>query len=369
MRGIITFATLALVAASAVWSEEDERSATFGNDSFHAGDRVVVDDPVPGDALLAGGEVELRGSVGGDVAAAGGEVTIGGTVDEDLYAAGGRVRVTGKVSGSARLAGGEVEVAEDGSIEDGVSIGGGQVEIRGHIGRYLQVAGGEVRLDGRVDGDVNVSSGQLTVGPRAVISGRLTHRGPNEARVSPDAQVAGGVQYVPEKHDGRLFGRVFGAFAFVWLLGWTLIGVLLIALLPQATTAVTDRIRERPGMAALVGFAVLCLVPIAVLVSAITIIGIPLAILLALLYVIVLPLGYLASVVAAVDALLPRVRKTGTHSTLLRVGAFVVAAIVIYLITRIDFLGGLVAFALVIIGLGGIALRFRRRPALTPSPG
>lgn len=367
MRAIVTFAMLGLAAATAVGS--DERSASFGNDVFRAGDRVVFTDTVAGDALLTGGEVELQGSVGGDVAAAGGEVDVGGSIGQDLYAAGGRVTVRGKVGGSARLAGGDVEIAENASIEDGVSIGGGEVTLRGHVGRYLQVAGGNVRIDGRVDGDVNVSSGHLSVGPNAVVGGRLTYRGRDEPDVDSAAQIAGGVEHVSRRRDGRVGERVFGAFAFVWWLGWTLIGVLLIALLPQATRSITDRIRERPGASALMGFAVLCGVPIAILITAITVIGIPLAILLALAYILLLPLGYLAAVAAVVDALLPRVRRAAPPTTLMRVGAFVLAAVVIYLVTRIDFVGGLVAFALLIVGLGG--LLFAARPGSgrgTPEP-
>jgi cytoskeletal protein CcmA (bactofilin family) len=367
MRAIVTFATLAFVAAAAAGS--DERSTSLGDDVFRAGDRVVFADTVTGDALLTGGEVELQGSVGGDVAAAGGEVAIDGDVGQDLYAAGGRVDVRGKVSGSARLAGGDVEIAESASIADGVSIGGGEVRVRGHIGRYLQVAGGDVRIDGRVDGDVNVSSGRLSVGPDAVIAGRLTHRGPRQPDIDSGAQIVGGVDHVAKRRDGNVAGRVFGAFAFVWWLGWTLIGVLLIALLPQATRTITDGIRARPGASALLGFAFLCLVPIAILITAITLIGIPLAILLALVYVLLLPLGYLSAVAAAVDALLPRVRKAGPPTTLMRVGAFVLAAVVIYLVTRIDFVGGLVAFALLIVGLGGLV--FAAKPGtrrVAPEP-
>lgn len=367
MRAFVTFGMLGLFAAAAVWP--DERSASLGSDVFRAGDRVVFTDTVTGDALLTGGEVDLQGSVGGDVAAAGGEVEIGGSVGQDLYAAGGRVTVRGRVSGSARLAGGKVEVAENASIEDGVSIAGGEVRLRGEVGRYLQIAGGNVRIDGRVDGDVNVSAGRLSVGPGAVIAGRLTHRGPDEPHVDSGAQIAGGVDHVSKRRDGKVAGRVFGAFAFVWWLGWTSIGVLLIALLPQATRAITDRIRTRPGAAALLGFAVLCLVPIAILIAAITLIGIPLAILLALVYVILLPLGCLASVAALVDALLARVRKTAPPTTLMRAGAFVLAAIVIYLVTRIDFVGGLVAFAFLIVGLGGLV--FAAKPGSrrgTPEP-
>jgi cytoskeletal protein CcmA (bactofilin family) len=367
MRTIVTFATLALFAATAVGSEE--RSTTLGNDVFRAGDRVVFTDTVTGDALLTGGSVELQGSVGGDVAAAGGDIDLGGSVGQDLYAAGGRVTVRGKVSGSARLAGGEVEVAESASIEDGVSIGGGEVTLRGHVGRYLQVAGGNVRLNGRVDGDVNVSSGRLSVGPDAVISGRLRHRGPDEPDVDSGAQIGGGVEHTATRHDDRVLGGVFGVFSFVWWLGWTLIGVLLIALLPQATRTITDRIRERPGASALLGFAALCIVPIAILITAITLIGIPIAILLTLAYFLLLPLGYLAAVAAVVDALLPRLQQAAAPTTLMRVGLFVGIAVVIYLVTRIDFVGGLVAFALLIIGLGG--LLFAARPGTrrgTPAP-
>lgn len=363
-----TFALLSLALAFAATGVAlgREQALRIGNDVFLAGDEAAFRDDVTGDALLAGGEVSFEGSTGGDAVLAGGRVQVRGNVGEDLYAAGGEVSVGGTIAGSARVTGGEVRIDESARINDGLSVAGGRVELNGHAGRYVQIAGGEVRINGRVDGDVGVSSGELVIGPRAVIEGRVTHRGPRAPRVDSSAQVQGGVHHVPSKDvDGHALRKLFTFAALLWLAGWTIVGILILGLLPGASRAVTDTVRSRPWAAVLLGLALCFAIPVVIVLCAITLVGIPLALLLLCLYLVLLPLGYLASVATLGDWLLPRLRGGKPVTTPMRIGVFVLVLVVAYLITRIPVIGGLIVLALLLAGLGGLVLAVvpRRQPA------
>jgi hypothetical protein len=367
-RLVVLALSLLALAPQASLSTEG-RSSRVGNDVFAAGDHAAIRAEVNGDALLAGGEVTLEGRVGGDAALAGGRIALRGDVGEDVYAAGGELTIAGRIGGSARLAGGEITVTEDASVADGLSLAGGRIELLGHVGQYAQIAGGEVRINGRVDGDVNVSSGSLVVGPDTVIEGRLTYRGREEARVSENARVRDGVVHVPARRHGRAFERMFTTFTVIWLAGWTIVGILLLALLPHASRTVTDTLRARPGTALLVGLALLCVIPIVIVLGAITVVGLPLALLLVCLYLVLLPIGYLISVAALGDWLLPKLRRGKPVTTAMRIGTFILAIIIVYLLTRVPMLGGLVALLVVLAGIGALGLSIgRRRTAATAAP-
>lgn len=364
---LLALSLLALHSPAALSKEvRSFRVFSVGNDVFAAGDHASVRGEVNGDALLAGGEVTLEGRVGGDAALAGGRIALRGDVAEDVYAAGGELTIAGRIGGSARITGGEITITEDASIADGLSIAGGRIELLGHAGQYAQIAGGEVRINGRVDGDVNVSSGSLVIGPDTVIEGRLTYRGREEARVSENARVRDGVVHVPDRRHGR-FERMFTAFTVIWLAGWTIVGIVLLALLPQASRTITDTLRARPGASLLVGLALLCVIPIIIVLGAITVVGLPLALLLVCLYLVLLPIGYLTSVAALGDWLLPKLRREKPVTTIMRIGTFILALIVVYLVTRIPVLGGLVAFLVVLAGMGALGLAVVRRRTAAPT--
>ncbi len=363
---VVTCATLlALMACS---HDRPSSTARAGDDFFSAGAEVHFSGNVSGDVLLAGGEVRSDGTVGGDAVVAGGSVAVLGLVGEDLYAAGGELRVSARVDGSARLAGGDVEITREAQIADGLTVTGGDIDIDGRIGSYLIAMGGHIRINGTVDGDVTVNAGQLSIGPDAVIQGTVTYRGPEQPEISPGAQISGGVRHVSrERARGEGMRRLAGGAAIVWFVGWLIVGILALALAPEATRAVTDTVRSKPGQSLLLGLAVLAVVPLLMIVFAVTVLGIPVAVLLLLAYLLLLPLGYLASVTSFSDWLAPRIRQGRPVSKALRIGLFAVTLLVVFLLTSIPVLGGLLSLLLVVLGSGGIALALVRRRTATPA--
>ena len=358
---------IACLASQAAGAREHATSTRmFGNDLFMAGSDVRVSDGSPGDAILAGGWISTSGAVQGDEIASGGRVDLGANVEGGLYAAGGHVRLDGKVGHNARIAGGQVEVGPGADVEGGLTIGGGEVTVNGRVGKYLQVGAGSTRIDGHVGGNVDVASGELDVGPDAVIDGVLTYYGPQPASVASGALIHGGTHYVERKHWNRhAHHRGFGVGAWVWLAGWIIAGSILLALWPGFSRSVSEAARRQPGMALLVGFAVLVCVPLALLFLTISLIGIPLALLLLFLYLLLLPLGYLAAASAIGEWLLARLRHGAEILTRDRILMLIAVLVVLFVLTRVPLLGGTLRFLLIIAGVGSLVIASAARQRAT----
>jgi hypothetical protein len=348
----------ACLAAQATPAREQPAAArTFGNDVFIAGSSVQMTDGSQGDAILAGGWISTSGAVQGDEVASGGEVNLGASVGGGVYAAGAHVRLDGKVARNARVAGGHIEVGPQADVEGGLTVGGGEVVVNGRVGKYLQVGAGSTRIDGHIGGDVNVASGELDVGPDAVIDGVLTYYGPRPAIIASGASIRGGTHYVARKHWGPRGGhRGFGAVAWIWLAGWIIAGSILLALWPGFARSVSEAAQRQPGMALLLGFAVLVCVPVALLLLALSIIGIPLALLLLCLYLLLLPLGYLAAAAAIGEWLLARLRRGAGILTRERILMLIGVLIVLFVLTRVPLLGGALRLLLIIVGVGSLVI-------------
>jgi hypothetical protein len=328
-------------------------------DRFAAGENVTVRAPVAGDLLAAGRSVTCDGSVGGDAVVAGGNVHLNCRVSQNAYAAGGDVFLNGTVSRNARLAGGNVQVAPTAQIDGGVTIAAGDARMSGSVGGYLQAAGGTLYIDGPVGGNVEASVGQLELGPKTVIMGRLRYRSSNTLKQDPAAQVLGGIEHIPTRRGptvGRGLARFFFLLFFVWMLGLILVVTVLLLLLPSFVGGVVQTLESRPGLSALLGFAMLVCIPIASLILLITLVGAPLAFVVMAAYFVLLVVGYAVTGATTGDWLWKRLRRATTSSTGPRVIAAIAGIVILAVLGSIPVLGGFVIFAALLLGLGAVGL-------------
>ena len=206
-------------------------------------------------------------------------------------------------------------------------------------------------------GDVDVTSGELNIGPDAVIDGVLTYYGPQAATVAGGASIHGGTHYIERKHWGpRGRHRGFGPAAWIWLVGWIIAGSILLALWPGFARSVSEAASREPGTALLLGFAVLVCVPVALLLLTLSIIGIPLALLLLCFYLLLLPLGYLAAAAAIGEWLLARMHGGAVILTRQRILMLIGVLIVLFVLTRLPLLGGTLRFLVIIAGIGSLVI-------------
>lgn len=366
----ILLAALAFVAtiAAAQTPPATERPAT--GDRFIAGGTVRHDTPVDGDLIGVGGDVEITAAVKGDMVVMGGDVRLRAPVGGDVYAGGGTVTIESSVGGNARIAGGNAEVTGAGSVTGNLSIAGGDVVILGPVKGHVQAAGGNVLIDSEIGGDVSTGAGTLELGPNARIAGKLEHKGPDEIRRHPDAQVAGGIEKKEVRtREARRHAETvtrdhsFSLGGWLWTLGLIGLAALLAAAFPGAARRLGAELSENTGLVFLLGFCALAGLPIFAILLMVTIIGLPLALIVVLLYFLLLLLGYVAIAVAMGDLALNRYKSEMAARLGWRVAAAVLAMLALALLGRIPFLGGVVIFAALLAGIGAIMLSLRPRSA------
>lgn len=307
-----------------------------------------------------------------------GKVRFGGSVDVTeattgtLTAAGGTVTVEAPVAGSLRAAGGKIEITNGGAIAGDAMLAGGHVTVSGPIQGNLHVGGGQVIVDGPVSGNAFIGAGSLTLGPNARIEGKLKFRG-GELKQDPAAVVVGGVTHSERgthrhEHEELTLGERF-THGWVWSAGLVILAAILAGALPGPSAKFAEELVERPWHTPLIGFLALTAIPIAAVLVMITIIGIPVGILTLVLYAALLMLGYVWLAVVLGGLMLDRFSAATARETAWRVGAAALAMIVLTLLVRVPFLGGVVKFAALIVGVGMIvgAVMRRMQPNAAPS--
>ena len=293
----------------------------------------------------------------------GGNVDISRAVEGALIVAGGTVTVSAPVNGSVRMAGGTVELGPDAAISGDASIAGGTVDVDGTIAGDLHAAAGEIRIDGPVAGDASIAAGTLALGPDARIQGHLTYYGP-ELHRDPGAQVVGGV----EQSRGRWRSHEWTAgerFTHGWIRTAVLmvLAALIAAALPGASQRMAQELRERPWITPLLGLVALMSIPMMAVLLMITIIGIPVAVLALAGYVALLLVGYVWLAVVVGGMLLDRVKPETAARLAWRVGAAVLAMLVLAILVRVPLVGHLIKLAALTVGVGMIVAAMFRHSA------
>ncbi|WP_340101551.1 polymer-forming cytoskeletal protein [Salinibaculum salinum] len=294
------------------------------------------------------GTIIIEGTVTGDVSGLAGNVVIreGGVVEGSLDAAAGNIRIAGTVRDTVSTGSGSVHLTETGIVEGDFVVGAG-----------------DVRIDGTIQGDAQIGAETIRLGETATIAGSLTYDGSLQG--NRDA-VSGEVT-----RDRSLGGDIFtdlqplatGIFAinaFLLNLG---LGVLLLGLFPKFSDRLADRVATDTVRSGLLGLGVFIAVPLVFFLVAITVIGIPISIagLLAFLAFAWIGLVYGRFAVGVWLLSLADVenRWAGLIAGLI-LGAF---------LGLVPIIGGLLNFAIFVLGLGALVLGLvDRRRRVKPTP-
>lgn len=325
-----------------------------------AGEIVEIYGVVNGDVVVAGGQLLINGVINGDLLAAGGSISLSGEVMQDVRIVGGQLLISGKIGRNITAAGGNIEVAESAEIAGGAIFAGGNVTVEAPIGGEMYVGAGNLTLANQVDGDVQAGVGTLRLTSNAVINGDFSFYADEDPLIDENATVSGTITRKDPPSDLKQFDEVdfegFGkgatsSFRMVSFLMALTFGLLMLKFVPNYTKGVALMIREDLWKSLGYGLVLLILVPFAAIILLITVIGIPISLLLGFSYVFYL---YLAKIFVAVclgDYLYEKWGKVKTQYL-----PYVLGLGVFYLLTWLPWVGDLVKFAAVLLGLGAAVL-------------
>jgi cytoskeletal protein CcmA (bactofilin family) len=322
-----------------------------GGDLVAVGRALELTDSVEGDVMAAGARVRFRGRAGGDLLVAGGQQVLGGVVEGSARAAGGWVGLGARVARNVTLAGNQVVVGPPAVVGGNAYLVGGSVRFDGTAEQLVRIMGGTVLLNGTIRGDVLVEARRLRLGPDAVIEGDLRYRlrRGQDAVLHPGAQVAGAVLPLP----ARRAGWIPWALRAFWLAGFLVAGAVVLALMPLLTGAVEARVRRRPVASLAAGILMLILIPILLLLVAVTVVGLPLALIGVALLAITM---YLAPVVVALWLGRAVLRRPPELRRGARVTAFLLGALLLGLIGFVPIIGPAVVALATVFGFGALVV-------------
>jgi cytoskeletal protein CcmA (bactofilin family) len=386
---------------------------TVRGDVFAGARTVTVNGTIEGNLTAAAQSIVINGSIQSNLTAAAQSIVINGTVRGSVRVAGQAVMIGGTSTvGRDLLFGGySLEQKAGTTIGRDVAIGGSQALLAGTVGRNLIAAVESLEVRGSIGGNVDAHVGGggdamaprftgmpaeiavptvapgLTVAPGAEIGGTLSYTSPREYPIQ--GRVGRGPIWTQRTEEATTpapaptAGSVFADYARR-LVALALIGLALVALVPGLTRRLTDVIESRPlpalgwgfvACAAFVGVVIFLAVSAAVLslvlglttlwsLMTVTIVGGALGeavVISGFVVFVVLVAQALAGYIVG-RAVLQRVQPTLVDN---RIATLLIGLALFVAVTMVPVLGGLVALAAALLGLGAawISVRDRPRPA------
>ncbi len=329
-----------------------------------AGNTVRIEGVVNGDLLAFGRTVEVSGTVKGDLLSWAQRTEVHGTVEGHIYTFSQSLDVGGQVGHSIYAWVQSLRVDDKGHVGDGIVAGAADVGLEGDVMRSVTVFAGSVDVSGNIGRDLTVTGGNLTLANSARVGGNLTARVRRQKEVHiADGAIIGGKRDIQVQVTKTRFAQPkFYFFQAVWLLAAMLVGWLGLVLFPgffQGTTQAVGAGWRSVGL----GFAVLVGAPVAMILGVATLVGIPVVLMLLALYLVAI---YLAKV--WVGAFLGKILlKRATATTRDWLLGLLIGLLIITVAGFIPFVGGLMRFGVICLGLGAFAwqLYHASRPAAT----
>ncbi len=362
-------ALLPAVSFAAINVNKDSNGGSImtSNNAYMAGATINIGES-SGDVYAAGGTVASVGKIGQDLVAVGGNIAIDSAIGGDLRLAGGNINISGPVNGELFVAGGQVNVARASAVKGDFIVAGGAVNIGGSMNGNGKIYGNAIDISGVLNKDVDIKAKNLVIASTAVVNGNINYSGVTEAVIKEGAKVNGKISFTKiEDKTANTAGLAvaFGAFWFIKLLGMLAAALILFFLMKRNILNVAKEGLNNFWKELLRGFAVMILVPAAVIILFITIIGFAVGVFGAALYFLLLILAGAFSGILFAE-IINRLIFQGKKEKALNWLMVVLGVIVLQLIGFIPFVGWIAEIIIFLAALGVVSnLIFRKAKTFT----
>src|SRR5262247_1353072 len=350
-RSMLTSSILSALAFITVFS-----SSSYGLD-IRSGDKPVT---VPSgetvdDTVVAFGEsITVDGTVTGDLLAFARQVTVRGTVKGNVISFAQHVEVEGIVEGS--VFGFAQSLATQRQVAHNFYAFAQTADAAGdsRIAENAIVFAAESTIEGTIGKDAYIRAASIRVSAPARINGSLVGRGarPENVHIDPGAVIAGKTDVQgPRPRPGRYSTLSFYVWQTIWLTAAFLAGLLLFWIVPALSRLRPATVRDLLASAG-VGFLALVGLPVVAIIAAVTLIGLPRGLIALACLLIAM---YFAKIVVAGFLGRSPLEKDDTHASTALV--LLAGLVPIFIAINLPYVGGLVNFLLIVLGLGMLVVR------------
>ncbi len=370
-RTCLAVATLALVAPAPAARAADPQvgqtvvksGPAVASDLYAFGGGVDIQADVEGDLIAAGGRVVTTGRVQRNLIVAAGSVVAGGHVLRNVRAGGGAVTISARVGRNLNAGGGTVVLTPEAVIDGRARLVAGEVRVAGTIAKHLYAAGAVIVLAGEIQGDVELVAQEIEVLPTARIKGSLTYWSPRDAKIDRKAKIQGRVTHnLPElpRSLARTGTALLTVSRLLFMAGLIVTGIALYLLFPDFMVLASHTIGSDPAKSLGIGLLLVVAMPVAAILTMLTILGIPLGLILFVLYFAALLVGFLVTAFFLGDVGARTFLRRGRRSRTVRVLWLIMALAALALVNQLPFVGVALMAAAVLVGLGAMSLHVWR---------
>ncbi|MCX6811845.1 MAG: polymer-forming cytoskeletal protein [Candidatus Berkelbacteria bacterium] len=335
----------------------------FDGNLWRAASNVTIDGKVAGDLFVAGNKVTINGIIEGSIFAAAADIVIGdgAKIFGNAYLAASTIRFSGDVEGNVYAFGSSFESSDKAFVKRDLYAFGSTVTVHGWVERDLRSSAQTAIIKANIGRDAqfyNVTG--LHLENDTNIEGSLIYRSDNDAQIGENVKVNRVEKQKPitttaeqEKQQREnsivawILSAIYGLIAFL------LVALLIVIFFPNKIKAISESIAQKFGMNLLTGLVVLIVVPIISLILFCTLVGIPVAIILLVFYAVILYVGKLFVGIIAGKYIIDKFCPKWSEKTRLIIGTLKGAGI-IYILTLIPILGGIIGFLATLLALGAI---------------
>lgn len=322
--------------------EVDTTSSTanwVNTDLYLSEDKITIDKVVDGNAFVAAKEVTVTGEIGGDLFVVADKVTIeGGYVYSSLFVCANEITINGVV----------YDVY---AISNNFNL-----ESNGFIYRDLKVTGSNINLNGKIRRDAYISAKSLALNEQSgtIVYGNLEYSTPSEITI-PEGAVSGSVKYNVNtsntEKETSIASIILGyvSEAIQALLLTFVLTVILLWLTPKFVNRVGNMSVGKSFASLGIGVITPVVLVIVALLLAISVVG--LKMLLPTIFIFV-AFSLIASSITSIffGKLFTKLLKT--DSKVKFVLFTLLSNLVLWLLTKIPFVGGFIGFLVYAFGIG-----------------
>ena len=359
---LVFFCVLAAPAQAVYFGQGDNlffpKTQKFNETVFLAGNDITIDSDIAGDLICAGQNVTINSKISGDVICAGQNLKINGTVEGNVRSVGQQIDINGIVVKNLSVASQNLQLNKTSQVKGDIFYGTQNIDLQGIMGRDLAGGSESITISGSLIRNAKVAAQKISVSDSAKMGGELEYYTEKTGTSSiAEKSIKGKItrhEVVIEdkdqlKSDIKKVTPALMVFKVIFsIISSILIAFLLLYFVPARVSKVTDTIKVQPIKSALVGLAVLITGPIAIIISCLTVVGLGVAG--------VFTLFYILSIVLSASFVAIRVGEMlAENYSGLKKSAYLptsLACLLLGLVISIPFLGGVIGFIVLLIGLG-----------------
>jgi cytoskeletal protein CcmA (bactofilin family) len=321
-------------------------------DLIVSADSTRIDGDVEGDLIAFSRSVTVNGHIKGDVISFSQELRINGPVDGNVRAFVQLLQLNSTVARNVMAWAGDVNLEQSAKVNGTMTLFAGHAELSGTLAGDLLAFTGDMEINGSLGHNALIHSGHLAIGSNGVIAGQTKAQLRQPPDVSASAKLGSPIDVTIEKHEhGPAYssGRYYLHQCLKWGASF-LFGLVLVFLMPGFFF---DTVSSCNKTAPAIGFGVLFLfaTPIAAVIACITVVGLGVGISALMLWLIAI---YAAQVF--VGAWLgEKILGAGVGAGA-ALGRLALGLVILRALSMLPFLGHWISFAVVIWGMGALAL-------------